>query len=165
MQLIIGNVIALVGSLFMVYSGVVKEKKKTLYVQSIQIALLAISNLVLNGISGFIINTINFIRNIICYKDALNFKIKILLSILLIGLTLYFNNLGFIGLLPLISALIFLWFMTVKDEIHFKIVLIISVVLWLIYDLGIQSYTASAFDIFTIIASSVSIIKIKGKKK
>lgn len=70
MALIIGNIIALIGSILMVYVGVIKDKKGILFVQSLQIALLAISNLVLNGISGFIINTINFIRNIICYKEG-----------------------------------------------------------------------------------------------
>lgn len=163
MALIIGNIIALIGSILMVYVGVIKDKKGILFVQSLQIALLAISNLVLNGISGFIINTINFIRNIICYKEALSLKVKILLSIISIALTVYFNNYGLIGYLPLISGLIYLWFMTVKDVIKFKILIIVSVVFWLIYDITIQSYTASLFDLITIIVSSISVIKLKTK--
>ena len=163
MALIIGNIIALIGSILMVYAGVVKDKKGILIVQSMQIGLLAISNLVLNGISGFIINTINFIRNIICYKDALSLKVKIVLSIISIVLTIYFNNLGLIGYLPLINGLIYLWFMTMKEVIKFKILIIGSVVLWLIYDFTIQSYTASAFDLITIIVSTISVIKLKMK--
>ena len=163
MALIIGNIIALIGSILMVYVGVIKDKKGILFVQSLQIALLAISNLVLNGISGFIINTINFIRNIICYKEALSLKVKILLSIISIVLTIYYNNFGLIGYLPLISGLIYLWFMTVKDVIKFKILIIVSVVFWLIYDFIIQSYTASVFDLITIIISSISVIKLKRK--
>ena len=161
MTLFIGNIIALIGSILMVYVGVIKDKKGILFVQSLQIGLLAISNLVLNGISGFVINTINFIRNIICYKEALSIKAKILLSIISIVLTIYFNNLGLIGYLPLISGLIYLWFMTVKDVVKFKILIIVSVVFWLIYDFTIQSYTASAFDLITIIVSSISVIKLK----
>ena len=132
MTLIIGNIIALIASLLMVYSGIIKNKKGILYVQSIEIGLFIISNLILNGISGAIINTINFIRNIICYKDKLDLKIKIILTVISIVLTLCFNNLGLIGLLPLISALIYLWFMTIKDVIKFKILIIVSVLLWLI---------------------------------
>ena len=163
MVLIIGNIIALIGSLLMVYAGTIKNKKGILFVQSLQMALLAISNLVLNGISGFINNIINFIRNIICYKEALSLKVKILLSIISIILTIYFNDLGLIGYLPLLSGLIYLWFMTVKDVIKFKILIIVSVVFWLIYDFTIQSYTASAFDLITIIVSSISVIKLKKK--
>lgn len=165
MTLIIGNIIALIGSLLMVYTGVIKDKKGILLVQSLQIGLFAISNLVLNGISGFIINTINFIRNLICYKEALSLKVKILLSIISIGLTIYFNNFGFIGYLPLISGLIYLWFMTIKDVIKFKILIIVSVVFWLIYDFTIQSYTASIFDLITIVVSSISVIKLKKNGK
>ena len=164
MVLIIGNIIALIGSLLMVYTGVIKNKKGILIVQSLQIAMFAISNLVLNGISGFIINSINFIRNIICYKDKLSLIVKILLSIISIVLIVYFNNLGLIGYLPLISALIYLWFMTINDVIKFKIVLIVSVILWLIYDLTIKSYTASLFDLITIIVSIISIIRMKINK-
>ena len=39
MMFIIGNVIALVASILMVYSGIIKTKKKIVYVQSIQIGL------------------------------------------------------------------------------------------------------------------------------
>ena len=163
MVLIIGNIIALIGSILMIYAGVIKDKKGILLVQSLQVGLLGISNLVLGGISGFIINTINFIRNIICYKEALSLKVKILLSIISIILTIYFNNHGLIGYLPLISGLIYLWFMTIKDVIKFKILIIISVVFWLIYDFTIQSYTASVFDLITIIVSSISVIKLKTK--
>ena len=163
MALIIGNIIALIGSLLMVYASVIKDKKGILFVQSLQIGLFAISNLVLNGISGFIINTINFIRNIICYKEVLTLKVKIVLSIISTVLTVYFNNLGLIGYLPLISGLIYLWFMTVKDVIKFKILIIVSVAFWLIYDFTIQSYTASLFDLITIIVSSISVIRLKKK--
>ena len=65
--------------------------------------------------------------------------------------------------MPLISGLIYLWFMTVKDVIKFKILIIVSVVFWLIYDFNIKSYTASAFDLITIIVSSISVIKLKEK--
>ena len=85
MTFVIGNIIALVGSILMIYVGTIKDKKRILYVQSLQIGLFAISNLVLNGISGFIINTINFIRNIICYKELLSLKVKIFLSIISIA--------------------------------------------------------------------------------
>jgi hypothetical protein len=47
--LIMGNVIALLASLLMVYSGTLKQRNKILYFQTIQIALSVISNIVLGG--------------------------------------------------------------------------------------------------------------------
>ena len=78
-MLLLGNIIALIASILMVYSGIIKNKKKIIYVQSIQIGLFIISNLVLNGISGVIINSLNFVRNILCYKDKLDIKLKIII--------------------------------------------------------------------------------------
>ena len=161
MTVVIGNIIALLASLAMVYAGIVKKKKKILYVQSIQIGLFVISNLILNGISGAIINAISFVRNILCYKNKLGLKEKIIITLLSIVLTLYFNNLGLVGLLPLIASVSYIWFMTINDVVKFKILMIFTIVLWCIYDIMIKSYTSCVFDIFTILVTFISILKIK----
>ena len=69
MLLIIGNVVALIASLIMVYTGCIKSKQKILYAQNIQMGLLGISNLVLGGFSGAAINAVGIIRNILCYYN------------------------------------------------------------------------------------------------
>ena len=57
-QIIIGNIIALIASLLMVYTGLLRKKEKFIYIQTFQMLLLAISNLVLGGITGIITNSI-----------------------------------------------------------------------------------------------------------
>ena len=54
--IVIGNIIALIASLLMLYSGYIKKKQKILFIQTIQIGLSVLSNVVLGGISGAIIN-------------------------------------------------------------------------------------------------------------
>lgn len=164
-QIVIGNIIALAASLLMVYSGIVKKKKKIIYVQSIQIGLFVASNLVLGGITGAIINFLSFIRNILCYKDKLGLKEKIILTILSLVLSLALNNLGIIGLLPLISTVTYLWLMNIKDVIKFKYLMCFTMILWLIYDFSIKSYTSSIFDLFTIISNIIAIVQLKYKKR
>ena len=58
--LLIGNFIALVASLIMVYTGFIKKKETIIFVQAIQILLLVISNIVLGGITGAITSGISF---------------------------------------------------------------------------------------------------------
>lgn len=164
MTLIIGNAIALIASILMVYVGIIKSRRKILYVQSIQIGLFVLSNLVLGGISGAIINAISFIRNTLCYHNKLGLKEKIIITIVSIVLTIYFNNLGFIGYLPLISMIVYLWLMTIKDVKKFKLLIIFTMILWSIYDLTIKSYTAATFDILSIISGAISIIRLKNSK-
>ena len=66
-NIIIGNIITLIASILMVYSGILK-KKKILFVQTIQVWLLSLGNLILGGINGAIINTLGCIKNILYYK-------------------------------------------------------------------------------------------------
>lgn len=164
MQIIIGNIIALIASIIMVYSGYLKQKKKILYVQTIQIGLSVLSNIVLGGITGAIINAISYVRNILCYKEKLNNKSKIILIALATILSLCFNNLGTIGLLPLISTITYILLMNIKNVIKFKYLIIFTMILWFFYDLYIKSYTSACFDAMCIITNMCSIIQMNKQK-
>lgn len=160
-QVVIGNIIALIASILMVLAGLQKKKKKILFIQIIQIALSVISNLVLGGYTGAIINALSCVRDILCYKDKMGTKEKIIIIILAVGLSLAFNNLGWIGLLPLIATVVYISFMNTKDVVKFKLLIIFSMVMWLIYDLYIKSYTSGIFDFMSVIANIVAIWQIK----
>ena len=162
----LGNIIALVASILMVYTGIIKEKKKILLVQGTQIGLSVISNLVLGGITGAIINALSFVRNILCYYDKFELREKITFITLSILLTIRFNTQGWIGYLPLISTVTYISLITIKDVVKFKYLIIFTMVLWAIYDFSIKSYTSGIFDIFTVITNLCGIYLIKtGKKK
>lgn len=165
MELIIGNIIALIASLIMVGTGLIRNKKKIIYFQSIEIGLYVISNFILGGYPGAIINIINFVRNILCYKDKLGTKEKGIIGLISIILTVLFNNLGIIGYLPLLASLIYLYLMNIKGIIKFKILTIITMIMWFIYDFTIKSYTSSLFDALTVLTSMVAICQVIRKKK
>ena len=157
-SIIIGNIIALIASILMVYSGMLKQKKKILYFQTVQIGMSVISNIILGGITGAIINALSMIRNILCYKNKLGLKEKIII-------TFKFNNLGYIGLLPLISTVSYIWLMNIKDVRKFKLLIIFTMLMWLIYDVVIKSYTSAIFDFMNIIANMLTLLQIKLVKK
>ncbi len=162
--MLLGNVIGLLGSILLIYTGFIKEKKRIIYVQSIQITFFVISNLILGGITGAIVNVISLFRNILCYNEKLNKKNKILISIVVIFLSVLFNNYGLIGFLPLISTITYLWLINIKDVIKFKYLVIFTMIMWGIYDLTIKCYTCFIFDMLTILSNLYSIYKIKKKK-
>lgn len=74
------NGIFLIGSFLMVYAGILKNKKAVLLVQTIQIILFIIGNLLLGGITGAISNALGALRNILCYFDKLRFWIMTLIA-------------------------------------------------------------------------------------
>ena len=162
--ILIANAIALLASLLMVYTGYIKKKEKILFFQTIQIGLSVISNLILGGITGAIINALGLIRNILCYKEKLNKIAQIILIILSILLGVYFNNLALIGLLPIISNVVYIVFMNIKDVIKFKYLIIFTMTMWLVYDIYIMSYTSAVFDLGTMIANIIAVIQIKRNK-
>lgn len=164
-SIIMGNIIAFIASMLMVYSGMLKQKKRILYFQSVQIGLLIISNAILGGITGAIINALNLIRNILCYKDKLDLKLRAIITVLAVFLTFKFNNLGYIGLLPLISIVLYTWLMNIKDVKRFKLLIAFTVFLWFIYDIAIKSYISAIFDFMTIVANMVTLRKINLIKK
>ena len=159
--LIVGNIIALIASLIMMYTGYVKNKKKIIFLQTVQIGMAVISNLVLGGIPGAIVNVVSCIRNIVCYKNKLDMKAKIIFVIVTTVLTIAFNNLLFIGLLPLAASLTYIVFMTEKNVIKFKIITIATLIMWGIYDFCIQSYTSACFDFLTVVTNLIAIVQIR----
>ena len=165
MNIIIGNSIATIASVLMIYVGMIKERKKILFVQILQIMLLVISNFVLGGIVGGIINIICVIRNILSYYDKLDLKWKIILSVLSVGLSITFNNLGMIGLLPMFSTVLYIWLMNIKDVIKFKWLIVFTNFTWLIYDIMIISIVTAVCDLLSVITGVISINSIKKDNK
>ena len=114
----------------------------------------------LGAITGAIINALSCIRNILCYKNKVDLKAKIILILLSTILSLIFNNLGLIGLLPVISTVVYILLMNTKDVVKFKWLSIFTMLMWLVYDLFIKSYTSAIFDFMNIMANIISIIQI-----
>jgi len=73
--------------------------------------------------------------------------------------------LGIIGYLPFVAIAVYTWLINIKDVVKFKILIIFTLVLWVIYDFTVKSYTATLFDMFTIISNVIAIISIKKKVK
>lgn len=164
-MILLANGIFLIGSFLMVYAGILKNKKATLLVQTIQIILFIIGNLLLGGITGAISNGLGAIRNILCYFDKLKLWIITLIAFLAVLFGIYFNDLGIIGFLPIISVVIFTYGMNTKNIIYFKFLNIFSMLMWLIYDIYIMAYSAAIFDFLTIIANVIAVFTVNKNGK
>lgn len=161
-RIVLGNIVAFIGAIIMVLIGLIKTKKRILLAQSIQFAVMGIGNLILGGVSGFVSNIVSIFRNLVCCYRPLTVPLKLLFIAILAGLALFTNNLGIIGLCPVISAVLFTWFLD-SDEITLKIIIIITSVLWIIFDFTIRNYVTMAMDVFTIISNTIGIFLIRKK--
>lgn len=159
--LLIGNMIALAASILQASSGLVKNKQKIIYMHSVQKIFGVISNLVLCGITGALMNLVGFIRNVLCYKHKLGVKEKIILIILSTALSLYANEINAISFLPMIATIIYTLLMDIKDIIKFKRLALVTTIMWFIYDIFINSYTGALFDLAYILTNLITIIRLK----
>ncbi|MCX4249491.1 MAG: YgjV family protein [Bacilli bacterium] len=148
---VVANIIALIGSVFMVLASYVKSDKRCVILQSFQIFMFIISNIILKGITGVVINSLSLLRNIFAYKQKLNNYIKYMILGFMVVLSIMFNNLGIVGYLPIIGTTVFTIFINNEDTFKFRLSLSFSILMWLIYDVYIMSYSSAIFDLFSVI--------------
>ena len=159
--ILIGNIVAMVSAIIMLIAGWVKKKKSILIVQILQMLTAGLSNWILGSAAGVINNLIGCLRNLLCYKNKFGLFAKIVIGLLATFFTIYFNDIGFIGYLPLLSTLFYIVFINVEDVVKFKAIVTVTIALWLIHDAYIKSYVYALFDMGAILANLISIIQIK----
>lgn len=156
-QLFWGNLIMLLGSVVMVFSGLAKEKNSAVILQTVQIGIMSFGMVVLGSFGCAVINLFSCARNILSYKGKLNCMMKACLVVFSTGISLFVNNRGLIGILPIICFILYTLFMNTEDFVKFKLLVIAGSALFLVHDFCVKSYTSALFDAFTIIASVLSI--------
>ena len=164
-RLLIGNIFALSASLILACSGLVINKQKTIYMHCIQKILGIISNLILGGITGALMNLTSLIRNLFCYKHKLGIKKKILLIIIGATLTLCSKEPSPLIFLPMIGTVTYTLLMDIKDIIKFKKLALVTTVMWFVYDIFIKAYAGAIFDFAYIITNTITIIRVKLQKQ
>lgn len=149
----------------MTLMGLIKDKKRFLLAQCGMNVFYIAGNLCLGGISGAIANLVTMLRNIVTLRWKLNVPIKLLFIALQLGLTLYFGVSGVVMWLPVAGVLLFTWFIDTENMALLKVVVIISQMLWGIYDLSIKNYATFPFDIATCITNGIALCSLLKAKK
>ena len=163
--IILGNIVIFAGAMIMVLTGLIKKKNHILLAQCAQFLIMGIGNLILGGVIGFISNIISIFRNLYCYKFEFTTKIKLFFIVVSAALSLAVNTEGVYGLLPVLAACIFTWFLDTKSEITLKCVILVCQVLWIVYDFSISNFTGMVFDALTVVTNIMGIVMILKDKK
>ena len=102
-SLIVGNVCSLLAMITDSVSAAQKTPKAVLLVQSLSQLIYCIGTVVLKGYSGAVQNAVSIVRNFIAIRGPVSKYVEWSLLILGIALGIGFNNLGLMGLLPVIA--------------------------------------------------------------
>ena len=165
MNIILGNIVSLIGCTVMVLIGFIKDKNKYVVVQTLQFLLNALSHFLLGGFGGSIAALVSAARNIIISKWKCTPLIKILIIAVQVALSLPTVTANPITWIPLVAAGMFTWFIDTKDALWFKWVIIITLVMWVVYDIYHHNVVSIWFSAFTIITNGISMVKIHKERK
>lgn len=155
MSLVIGNLIMLAASILMVCVGFMKSRKYVLITQIIQISMMGVSCIFFGTIPGVIANIILAVHTLLAYHSKLNKTTKILFSFTAAWFTVMFNNIGFLGIFPLIATILYVAFIDIPDIRKLKLVLAITLIFWVIHDFAMHSYISVVFSSFSIITCMI----------
>lgn len=141
----------------MVLSGLLMKKKSILTMQNSQLVFMAVGLVLLDSITGAATNIIGIVRNVLYNKGHMSRSIQAILILATIVVTIPLNNLGWVGMLPVISTCAFTVAVSCKSIITYKCIFIFTCVLWLVHDIHVQAWATVPFDMFGIITNLISI--------
>lgn len=161
MVLMIGNVLAFLGCILMVLTGIIRKKERVLYVQCAQFALMGGGNFVLGAYAGVVANILSIIRNLIFMKTGGSKRLKIVFIVVQTVLTLVTGDGSLLMWLPVLATVALTWALDTHNVIVFKLAMIFGQSLWMIYDWCYCNYVGFAFDIMSVVSNTWGIMMVR----
>lgn len=161
---VIANIVQLLSAAVEFISNTIKRRKTTIKLQIVSRVLDSTTDILLQGYSGLVVDAADAVRNTLNYRDQLTPRRQFLLVIATITLIPFVNNLGVIGLLPLLATVFFTCTARTRDPYKFKLINALNFLPWVVYDFTIQAYVSMAGDILSIVLCVVAAIRIKRRE-
>ena len=166
-MLLLANGFVLVGCLFMVAVGFVKDKKLMLGGQCVQFSLQGVGNLLFGSVSGCVACCVSILRILVFGRfQKVPAWLKIAFIALQAGLTWCFGAVTLIQWLPVLAMVAYTWYLDTENAILFKVVNAIGVAMWLVHDAYYRNFFSVFFDSMTIISTAVGVcLLLRDRKK
>lgn len=159
--ILIGNLISFVAACFTFASSWVGERKQIYLLQAVQCFLIAISNIFFASYSGCLTLLLCALRNVFSAYDKLTRNRSILFIVVMVPLGILFNNRGILGLLPVVTTVIYTLGCAYAKRIRMiKANVILNLVLWAIYDIFVMDFVSLTVDTISVMITGVSILKV-----
>ena len=160
-SVIIGNLCSLLGTGADSISTTRKNTKGMLWMQTLGQLLFGIGTFVLGGYSGVVQNVVSILRNFVAIRGIRNSFLEWTLVALGVVLGIAFNNLGFVGLLPVLANLQYtlVIFRFREQERILKISFSVFVVLLAVFNLAIYNVVGAVMNVVVLITTVVVLVR------
>ena len=165
--IILGNICSLLAMGTDSISASRKNIKSMLWMQNASQVIYGISSLLLKGYSATVQNVVCILRNLMVIKGIKSKIVEWFLLILGVAIGLWFNNLGFWGLLPIIANFQYgLAVFHFKDnEIIIKISFFIHTLLFVFFSLIVLNFVGVCTNSIVAVTAIIFLVKAYKAKK
>lgn len=157
---VLANFVMLFASIFMVMAGTTTSQKKFLEVQNLMLILQSLGYGMLQGWTGLIMAVISIGRNALNMTGKMRSWTKYILVVITVVISFTTGMKRFIDWLPLLGGCGFTLFIDLKNQVWFKIMIIITTGCYFVYDFALHGYTAFVFDALTMLTNLFAMFKI-----
>lgn len=164
-MILLGNCISFVGCLLMIGIGFIKKKDHILTAQCAQFTIQGVAHILLGAMSGFLACVVSILRIVAFTKLKPTVWLKIGFLALQSLLTIAFGADSFVDWLPVLSMVLYTWYLDTDNTVVFKLVNMAGSVMWVVYDLLYLNYVGFTFDILTIISTTIGIVLVQLERK
>ena len=167
MSLIIGNVCSLFALIADGLSSSRKTAKGVLLVQCIGQFFYCVSSIVLKGYSAAVQNAVSILRNLLASSKIKSKALEWFMVILAVVLGILFNNLGWLGLLPVVANLEYSLavFKFREDEKKLKVAFLICIIMFAVFNLIILNIVGVVSNIVVAIMTIMFLIRGKDRQE
>ncbi|MBQ6927124.1 MAG: YgjV family protein [Oscillospiraceae bacterium] len=158
--MLIGNIISFAGACFTLLSAWSRDRKRIYLYQAAQCLLLAIANIFFASVSGVTTCALCAVRNGLLAYDRFTARHCAVFVVAVAALGLWVNNRGPVGLLPVVTTVIYtVGCFYARRSAPIKLNMIVNLVLWTAYDLLVGDFVSAAVDSVSAVTALVSIVR------
>lgn len=164
-NVIVGNVCSLCAMTTDIVSSSRKTGKGVIIMQTFSQVFYAVGTLFLGGYSAVVQNGISILRNITAISKIKSRILEWIFIIAGVVIGIYFNNLGLIGFIPIVSNFGYSLcvFKFKHKERLLKIAFAITMFMYVFFNFAILNYVGAVSNLITFIVTMVFVIKNRKK--
>ena len=157
-NLIIGNIFSFFSASCLAISVTRQSKKGVLIWQIYNISFYLIAGVLLQTYAALVTSSVALLRNVLAYKDKLTMRLTLILVIFGAAFSLYVNNLGIIGMMPVVASVEYTTCIYIsKNEQHLRYAFVVNALLWALHNYFVHAYPSSLVNVFLVVWTMLQI--------
>ena len=163
--IIVGNICSLLAMITDSFSSTRKTTKDVLRVQNVSQLVYCIGTVILKGYSGAVQNVVSLLRNLAAIHNVQSKAVQWILAALGVVLGVAFNNLGLMGLLPVVANLGYTIavFRFQNNERALKTAFMLCVFCFAIFNIALYNLVGMVSNLIVAATAAISLIKTPRK--